>query len=242
MCDRLVLSPPCRRLAAPGQDLPRSRGAPAPGGISLPPGERTQLFLARRLRSGSRPLDRISKRQLACASTARPCGRYTGTPACTCHDPRHFAGRLAVLLPSNRRRGIKLRHYRRVDGARRVVHEQRLVRRHRLLGLHPVDRLVRHVDGEVVVRHLRWIDLDHAVVDERLPLVRLVADEAVELVEALVGRPAVERPDTLVSRAAVSCRLRKAPVRYPFSRSISARVRRCSGSVRCCRERPSRSP
>ncbi len=90
--------------------------------------------------------------------------------------------------------GPLLRHMmRRMDRAGRVVDEERLVRRHRLLGLHPVDRLVGHVDGEVVVLHLRRIDLDHAVVDERIPLVGLAADEAVELVEALVGGPAVER-------------------------------------------------
>ena len=79
------------------------------------------------------------------------------------------------------------------DRAGRVVDEERLVRRHRLLRLHPVDGLVGHVDGEVVVGHLRRIDFDHAVVDERIPLVGLAADEAVELVEALVRGPAIER-------------------------------------------------
>ena len=90
--------------------------------------------------------------------------------------------------------GPLLRHVvRRMDRPGRVVDEERLVRRHRLLGLHPVDGLVGHVDGEVVVLHLGRIDLDHAVVDERIPLVGLTADEAVELVETLVGGPAVER-------------------------------------------------
>ena len=90
--------------------------------------------------------------------------------------------------------GPLLRHMvRRMHRPGRVVDEERLVRRHRLLGFHPVDGLVRHVDGEVVVLHLRRIDLDHAVVDERIPLVGLAADEAVELVETLVGGPAVER-------------------------------------------------
>ena len=90
--------------------------------------------------------------------------------------------------------GPLLRHMvRRMDRPGRVVDEERLVRRHRLLGFHPVDGLVGHVDGEVVVLHLWGIDLDHAVVDERIPLVGLTADEAVELVEPLVGGPAVER-------------------------------------------------
>ena len=90
--------------------------------------------------------------------------------------------------------GPFLRHVvRRMRRAGRVIDEERLVRRHRLLRLHPVDRLVGHVHGEVVVLHLRRVDLDRAVVDERVPLVGLTADEAVELVEALVRGPAVER-------------------------------------------------
>ena len=77
--------------------------------------------------------------------------------------------------------------------AGRVVDEERLVGRHRLLRLDPVDRLVGHVDGEVVVLHLRRLNLDRPVVDQRIPLVGFAADEAVELVEALLQRPAVER-------------------------------------------------
>src|SRR5258708_26012212 len=38
---------------------------------------------------------------------------------------------------------------------------------------------------------MRWFDLVHAVINERRPLVGLTADEAVELVEARAGRPAV---------------------------------------------------
>ena len=90
--------------------------------------------------------------------------------------------------------GPFLRHVvRRMHRAGRVVHEEGLVRRHRLLRLDPVDRLVRHVDGEVIVLHLRRIDLLHAVIDERVPLVGLAANESVELVEPLVRGPAIER-------------------------------------------------
>ena len=90
--------------------------------------------------------------------------------------------------------GPLLRHVmRRMRRPGREVDEERLVRRHRLLRLHPVDGLVGHVHGEVVVLHLRRLDLDQAVVDERIPLVGFTADEAVELVEPLVGGPAVER-------------------------------------------------
>ena len=90
--------------------------------------------------------------------------------------------------------GPRLRHMvRRMDRPGGVVDEERLVRRHRLLGFHPVDGLVGHVDGEVVVLHLGRIDLDRAVVDERIPLVGLPADESVELVEPLVEGPAIKR-------------------------------------------------
>ena len=51
-----------------------------------------------------------------------------------------------------------LRHVvRGVRGARREVDEERLVRRQRLLGARPVDRLVGHVGHEVVVRVLRQL-------------------------------------------------------------------------------------
>ena len=59
---------------------------------------------------------------------------------------------------------------------------------------HPVDRLIGHVGHEVVVRVLREFDLFMSVIDGRRPLVRFAADEAVELVEAGAGRPAVGRP------------------------------------------------
>ena len=87
-----------------------------------------------------------------------------------------------------------LRHLvRRVGRARREVDEERLVRREGLHRLHPPDRLVGHVGHEVVVRVLGRLDLGHAVIDGRRPLVRLAAHEAVELVEAGAGRPAVGR-------------------------------------------------
>ena len=90
--------------------------------------------------------------------------------------------------------GPLLRHVvRRMRRPGCVVDEERLVGRHRLLRLDPVDRLVGHVHGEVVVVHLRRLDLDRPVVDERIPLVGLTADEAVELVESLMRGPAIER-------------------------------------------------
>ena len=51
-----------------------------------------------------------------------------------------------------------------VRGVRRAggeVHEERPVRRQRLLGTAPADRLVRHVGREVVVRVVRHLDAAH---------------------------------------------------------------------------------
>ena len=81
-----------------------------------------------------------------------------------------------------------------VRGARREVHEERLVGRQRLLELHPGNRLVRHVGHEVVVRIARDLDRVHTVVEVRRPLVGLAAEEAVELVEPGPRRPAVRGP------------------------------------------------
>ena len=55
-------------------------------------------------------------------------------------------------------------------------------------------RLLRHVGHEVVVRVVGQFDLRDPVVQVRCPLVRLAAEEAVELVEALARGPAVIRP------------------------------------------------
>jgi len=85
----------------------------------------------------------------------------------------------------------------RVDGAGCIVHEERLVRRHRLLSFHPVDRLVGHVHGEVIALRMRRGDPGDAVIDQRIPLIRFARSKG---------------PETLVSQAAVSCHFPKAPV------------------------------
>ena len=87
-----------------------------------------------------------------------------------------------------------LRHVmRRMRGARCKVDEERPVRRQRLLVADPGHCLVGHVGQEVVIGVIRQLHRVHAVIDEWRPLVRLAAQKAVELVESLVGRPAVER-------------------------------------------------
>ncbi len=85
---------------------------------------------------------------------------------------------------------------RRVRGARGEVGEERLVRHQRLLLADPGDRAVRHVLGEVVALLRRAVRLHghRAVVDRRRVLVRLAADEAVEVLEAAAAAgPSVER-------------------------------------------------
>src|SRR6266566_8887156 len=63
-----------------------------------------------------------------------------------------------------------------------------------MLCLHPADRLVRHIGGEVVIRIVRRLHTDGSVKNCRRPLVGFAADEAIELVEAGVSRPAVIGP------------------------------------------------
>src|ERR1700720_3809605 len=63
-----------------------------------------------------------------------------------------------------------------------------------MLRLHPADCLVRHISGEVVIRIVRRLHPNGSVKNCRRPLIGFAADEAVELVEARVSRPAVIGP------------------------------------------------
>ena len=84
---------------------------------------------------------------------------------------------------------------RRVRAARHVVDEERLVGRDLLELLHVLDRLVGHGRGEVPARlALEGIDRRRVAVQVRLPLARVAADEAVEVLEAHPVRPLIERP------------------------------------------------
>ena len=112
-------------------------------------------------------------------------------------------GDLALLVPAVGELALVLvdpllRHVmRRVRGARREVHEERLVGQQRLLLARPVDRLVGQILGQVVAlgRRLRRLDRRRALIQRRVPLVVLAADEAVEVLEAAAaGRPRGERP------------------------------------------------
>ena len=79
-----------------------------------------------------------------------------------------------------------------MNGTGRIVHEERFVRRHGLLSLHPANRLIRHVHREMVALRFRRGDPGDAVVDQGEPLVCFAADKTVELVEALTCRPPVK--------------------------------------------------
>ena len=103
-------------------------------------------------------------------------------------EPVPAARELATVL----RRPLPRHVVRRVCRAGRKVHIERLVGRQGVLRAHPLDRLVRHVGREVIVGRPLMLDARHAVEDCRRPLVGLAADEAVELVEARPGRPAIE--------------------------------------------------
>jgi hypothetical protein len=74
-----------------------------------------------------------------------------------------------------------------------VVDEERLVGRHRVLQMDVLDGVVGEVVVEVIVR-VADVRLDGrvAVEDKRAPLVHVTADEAVELLKAEAGGPAVE--------------------------------------------------
>ncbi len=87
------------------------------------------------------------------------------------------------------------------DGARaslrRVVHEEGAVGRERRRLPHPRDGPIGHVLGEVVavVRGAVRLDRGRAVVQRRRVLVRLAAEEPVEVLEAAAARrPRIERP------------------------------------------------
>ena len=101
---------------------------------------------------------------------------------------------LALVL----RRPLRRHVVRRVRRSRREVGEERLVGHQRLLLADPLDRPVGHVLGEVValLRGLVGLDRRRALVDRRVVLVGLPADEAVEVLEAAAaGRPRVERAE-----------------------------------------------
>ena len=83
----------------------------------------------------------------------------------------------------------------RVGGAGGEIGEDRPVRGDRFLLADPADAVVGQVARQLVALFGRLVRFDRrrAAVERREELVRLAADEPVEIVEPHVGRPAVER-------------------------------------------------
>ncbi len=88
------------------------------------------------------------------------------------------------------------RMMRRVRGAGRVFHEERLAG-HRLVdAVQVINGVVGHAGDQVPARlALEGINLRGVAEEVRLPLVRIAAIETVEILEAHAGRPFVKRPD-----------------------------------------------
>ncbi len=85
---------------------------------------------------------------------------------------------------------------RRMCRARREVDEEWLVRGETFLLSDPGNRLVGHVFDQVVALFgcFLWLHRRGALVERRIPLVGLAANEAVEVLEAAAtGRPGIER-------------------------------------------------
>jgi hypothetical protein len=112
-----------------------------------------------------------------------------------------------------------------VRGAGREIDEERLVGHQRLLLVHPLDRLVRQVLGEVValLRGPVGLDRNRVAIRRGRPLVSLGTDEPVEVLEpAAAGRHASNGPIGLVSHTGTSWHLPNCTVAYPLSLSVSA--------------------
>ena len=83
---------------------------------------------------------------------------------------------------------------RRMPGGGGIIDKERFVGGDRLLHLDPLDRFVGKVEIQVVVGFAQvGLDGRRPVKEGRPPVVRQTADEAVKLLEAEPGRPAVER-------------------------------------------------
>ena len=96
-----------------------------------------------------------------------------------------------------------------VAGARRVIEEERLLRRDRLGIADELERLVGDVVGEVIALFGRaWLVDRVVVVDEvGIPLVRLGAEEPVPTLEATSRRPIAPGAARFISSVGQRCHL-----------------------------------
>jgi hypothetical protein len=82
-----------------------------------------------------------------------------------------------------------------VRRARRPIHEERLVRRVGLLFAQPLDGVLGDVFGEVIALAGCCGDHGDGVAGQRRLVLRgFAGEEAVEILEAIAGRPVLERP------------------------------------------------
>ena len=80
-----------------------------------------------------------------------------------------------------------------VDGTGCPIHDEGFVGRVGLTVVEPGERLIGHVHGEVVFLVMRRLDGVEVFDEAWLPLRGLPGEEAVEVIEAVAGRPAVHR-------------------------------------------------
>ena len=126
--------------------------------------------------------------------------RHHAEPLLVCEDAR--AQLLVAVVEEVHRVDLVdpflRRMVRRVRSARRVLDEDRPARVGLVDARHPVDRVIGHrsdqVPGTSRLAEER-IDLRGVAEQVRLPLVRVAADETVEVLEAHAGGPLVERTD-----------------------------------------------
>src|SRR5438874_10713875 len=73
------------------------------------------------------------------------------------------------------------------------IDKEGLVWRQRVLRLHPGDRLVRHINGKMVIGIVRRFHPDGSIENGRRPLIGLASDKTVKLVETGMRRPTIKR-------------------------------------------------
>ncbi len=74
----------------------------------------------------------------------------------------------------------------------RIIEEEWLVRRGRILVADPVDRIISKGLVQHTVLQSRY--RRYSAIEGRLELVGLGGDEAIKIIEAQAGRPVIERP------------------------------------------------
>ncbi len=77
--------------------------------------------------------------------------------------------------------------------ARSIVNKEWLVRRKRFLELSPLNRLVGHIDGEVIIGVSRCLNQGDTIVECRRILIGFSTDKTIELFKTAPSRPTILR-------------------------------------------------